>query len=44
MQFFERVTETFARIRDVEISANVTIGVDHIVWWSGDPSKRIVWP
>jgi hypothetical protein len=45
MRFSERVTATpFARIRGVEISASATIHVDHIVWWTGDPSKRIVWP
>lgn len=45
IRFLERVAMTpFARIRGVEISANAVTHVDNVVWWSGDPSKRIVWP
>jgi len=45
VRFYETVGAIpFARIRAVEVSANAVTRVDHIVWWSGDPSKRIVWP
>jgi hypothetical protein len=33
-----------ARVQRVEISTTASVRVDHIMWWSGDPAKRIVWP
>jgi hypothetical protein len=33
-----------ARVDRVLISANVPVQATLIVWWTGDPSQRIVWP